>query len=207
MPVVPRITMGSNQVFGFPPLLLTKLRYCETYALISTTGSIAKQVMNINSTFDPDSTGSGHQPLYRDTYASIYDHYAVVSAKITIQFQSLAATTGLACGAVIDDDSTSSSTASTLMEQNLGKHFLLPPLSGSLSNRTITMFWDCKKHLGIDPYTSQTYKTAVGSDPSEIATLVCWVAPADGASSATTQVQVTLEQTVLFTELQTPTIN
>jgi len=204
MPVVPRIAMGANTIYGFPPTLLTKLRYVDTYALISTAGAIAKQVMYLNSTFDPDNSGSGHQPLYRDTYAAIYDQYAVVSCKATIQYQSLAATTGMVIGAVIDDDNSSSSTPTVLMEQNNGKHLLLPPFTGSISNRTLTIPWSCKKHLGIDPFTSQTYKTAVGSNPSEVASLIIWSVPADGSSTATVQVQVTLEMEVLFTELQTP---
>lgn len=205
MPVVPRIAVGNSQIFGFPPTLLTKLRYVDTYALNSTAGSLSKQVFYVNSIFDPDNTGVGHQPLYSDTYGSIYDHYAVVSTKLTIQYQSLAATTSMVVGAVIDDDNTSSSTPTTLMEQNMGKHMLLPPLYGSLSNRTITIQWDCKKHLGIDPFSSQTYKTAIGSNPSEIASLIVWSVPADGGSTASTQVQVTMEFTVLYTELTTPT--
>lgn len=205
MPVVPRIAMGPKTVFGFPPTLLTKLRYVDTYALISTAGAIAKQVMYLNSTFDPDNSGTGHQPLYRDTYAAIYDQYAVVSTSVKIQYQSLSATSGMVIGAVVDDDNSSSSTPTVLMEQNMGKHMLLPPFTGSISNRTINLQWDCKKHLGIDPYTSQTYKTAVGSNPSEVASLIIWSVPADGSSTATCQVQVTMEFTVLFTELTTPT--
>lgn len=204
MPVVPRIALGSSTVYGFPPTLLTKLRYVDTYALISTAGAIAKQVMYLNSTFDPDNSGTGHQPLYRDTYAAIYDQYAVVSCRAIVQFQSLAASTGMVIGAVIDDDNVSSSTPTVLMEQNLGKHMLLPPFTGSISNRTIVISWNCKRHLGIDPFTSQTYKSAVGSNPSEIASLIIWSVPADGSSTATSQVQVTLEMEVLFTELQTP---
>jgi len=205
MPVVPRIAMGNNAVFGFPPQMLTKLRYCESYALVSTSGSIAKQVMYVNSTFDPDNTGGGHQPLYRDTYASLYDQYAVVAATIKVTFSTLATTTGVHVGVLIDDDSSTSSTFSTLCEQNLGKHALLAPATGALSNKTIVLKWNCKKHLGIDPFTSQTYKTSVGSNPLEIASFLLWASPADGSTTTTTQVYIELVQEVLWTELTTPT--
>lgn len=205
MPRVPRIAMGANTMFGFPAVLQTKLRYVDTYALISTAGAIAKQVMYLNSTFDPDNSGTGHQPLYRDTYAGIYDQYAVVSCDYKVQFQSLASSTGMVIGVVVDDDNSTSSTPTVLMEQNNGQHQLLPPFTGSISNRTISGHWDCKRHLGIDPYTSQTYKTAVGSNPTEIASLLIWSVPADGSATATVQVQVTLEFVVIWTELQTPT--
>ncbi len=207
MPVVPRIAMGNRQVFGFPPTLLTKLRYVDTYPLVSTSGSLAKQLFKINSIFDPDSSGVGHQPLYRDTYAAIYDYYAVVSVKATVQFQSLNTSSGSTVGILIDDDTSTSTNANVLMEQNYGKKILLPPVNGSLSNRTLTLDWDCKKILNIDPFTSQAYRTAQGSDPTELSTLLVWSASADGTSTGTVQAMVTLEFTVIFSELTTPTVS
>jgi len=202
---IPRIAMGNNLAFGFPPKLLTKLRYADTYAMVSTAGTIAKQVMNINSIFDPDSTGVGHQPLYRDTYAAIYDQYAVVSATIKATYVSLASTSGVHAGLVLDDDSSVSNTITTLMEQNLGVNTLLSTSSGALSVRTLTGNFNCKRDLGIDPYASETYKTAVGSNPTEDYCALVWMVPADGSSTVTNQVVVEIEYTVLWTELSTPT--
>ncbi len=197
------ITLGKN-VFGFPLKMVTKLRYCDVYQMSSTTGSIGKQVVNINSIWDPDQTGSGHHPLYRDKYATIYDQYAVVSAKIRVTFVSNATTSAMLVGVVTDDDSTTSSTFQTLCEQNTSQHWLIPNSTGALNNHTFYHNWSCMKHLGIDPYTSELYKTAQGANPTEIATLLCWAYPADGTASTTTTVFVELEQTVLFTELATP---
>ncbi len=185
--------------------MATKLRYCDIYQITSTTGSTAKQLLNLNSTFDPDQSGVGHQPLYRDTYAGIYDQYAVISAKIRVTFVSNATTSAMLVGCVIDDDNTASTTLSTLCEQSTGVHWLIPNSSGSLNNHTFYLNWSAMKHLGIDPYTSELYKTAVGSNPTEISTLCIWAAPADGTSTTTTTVFVELEQTVLWTELSTPT--
>lgn len=39
----------------------------------------------INSTFDPDSTGVGHQPLGRDQWAAIYGKYRVLHVKMTFE--------------------------------------------------------------------------------------------------------------------------
>lgn len=187
--------------------MLTRLRYVDTYGLTSTSGSIGKQLFIINSTFDPDSTGVGHQPLYRDTYAAIYDQYAVVSAKIKVTFTSNSTTSPMICGASFDDDVTTSTSIYALMEQNTGKHLLLPNNSGSLSTKSLTFNWDCKRMLGIDPFASQTYKTAVGSNPTEQATFVVYAQPTDVVSTTVTGILVEIDYVVLFTELQTPTIS
>lgn len=200
----PKLMALPPLVNGFPEKMYTKLRYVDFYAITSSAGSTAKQLMNINSTYDPDQSGVGHQPLYRDTYASIYDQYAVVKATARVTFNSNATTSAMVCGVVIDDDSTTSTTITTLLEQNNGKSLLIAQSTGSLSNRTISVEWSAQQHLNIDPFTSQTYKTAVGSNPSELSTLLIYAAPADGQSTTTTVVMVELEQWVLFTELTTP---
>lgn len=187
--------------------MLTRLRYVDAYALTSTAGSLAKQLFVINSTFDPDSTGTGHQPLYRDTYAAIYDQYAVVSAKIKVTFTSNATTSSMIVGGVFDDDTSTSASTIVMLEQNTSKHLFLANNVGALSNGSLTFHWDCKKMLGIDPYTSQTYKTAVGSNPSEQAIFAVFAAPADLASTTVTQCLVEIDFLVLFTELQTPTVS
>ncbi len=205
MPVVPRIALGNRMVCGFPNSIMTKLKYADAYTITTTSGSIGKQLFIWNSTYDPDSTGSGHQPLYRDVYASVYDHYSVVSATVKVTFQPLTTVTGMHVGIVTDDDTSTTTNFNVLVEQNNGKHLLMPPLNGSLSNRTLSMSWDCKSILNIDPYTSEAYKTPVGSNPSEESTLLVWVTAADGSSSPSCQVFVELTQVVLWSELTTPT--
>lgn len=189
--------------FGFPDRLMTTLRYHNVVAVSSTAGSTGKQIYSWNSIYDPDITNVGHQPLYRDTYAVIYDHYAVVSARASIRITNPNSTTFLV-GAVTDDDSTTSTSIDTLSEQNHGVHMLLQPLSGSRSEVAYNLSWDCKKILGIDPYTSQAYKTTVGADPSEVSTLTLWAADVTGATNGVLT-DIILEYDVLFTELSTPT--
>lgn len=188
---------------GFPHAMVCQLRYVDTFALTITSGSLAKQVMRWNSTFDPDFTGTGHQPLYRDTYASIYDQYAVVRAHVEVKFVNPSNST-VVCGIVGEDDTSSSTTVNTLCEQATGQHTILPALTGSLSSQVFTMAWDCKEVLHIDPFTSELYKTAAGSNPTEESNFVVWATNFDATSSAVTA-HVTLVQEVLWTELTSPT--
>lgn len=68
--------------FGFPTKIITILRYVDLYTLTSTAGGIGTQVFSMNSVFDPDVTGAGHQPLYFDRYTAIYNNYRVLGSRI-----------------------------------------------------------------------------------------------------------------------------
>lgn len=182
---------------------MVKLRYSDYYSLSSASGALAKQVMRWNSVFDPDVTGTGHQPLYHDTYASIYDHYVVVRAHAIIRIINPSAV-GVLCGCVTDDDVTTSTTFSTLMEQSRGFHDELTPLTGSHSAITFRISWDYQAVLGSDPYTSQSAKTATGSNPAEDATLLLWSIPVDGSTTIATSATIELIQEVLWSERTTP---
>ncbi len=196
------ITRFNPVTFGFPDRLMTTLRYHNIVAVSSVAGATGKQVYSWNSIYDPDITNVGHQPLYRDTYAAIYDHYAVVSARARVRITNPNSTSFLT-GVVTDDDSTTSSSIDTLSEQNHGMHILLQPLSGSRSEVEYNLSWDCKKILGVDPYTSMAYKTAVGSDPTETSTLTIWGADVTGSTNGLLT-DIIIEYDVLFTELSTP---
>jgi hypothetical protein len=194
-------------VFGFPDRLLTKLRYCDTGVVSGATGSVGQQVFRLNSTFDPDFTNVGHQPMFRDTYASVYDQYSVVSVVAKIQLININTSDIIITGAVIDDDTTASTSAAVLMEQSHGVNRDLTPLAGSRSEWEFTINWSAKEFLNIDPFSSQTYKTSVGSNPTEVSTLALWAAAENGSSSIFMHWKIELDMTVLWTELTTPSLS
>lgn len=197
-----QIVRYTPDVFGFPDRILTKLRYVDNFPITSTSGGQGLQVFRWNSTFDPDQTGTGHQPLYRDTYATVYNHYAVVRARARVEFVNAVTTVPFVVGCVTDDDGSVSSSVNTISEHSHAQTRMISPLSGSLSNHVIEMTWDCKKVLNIDPFASETYKTAVGSNPDEISTLAIFVYTTD-ASTNSCNFRIILEQEVLWTELAT----
>lgn len=195
----------TPDVYGFPDRLQTRLRYSDFSVITLASGVFNTQVFRINSTFDPDFTRTGHQPLFRDTYASVYDQYSVISAVAHITLMNLSATTAILCGAVIDDDTSITSLENTIMEQSHGISAVLTPLSGSRSQWKFTVPWSCKGILGIDPYMTESYKTPVGSNPTEVSTLAIWGESEDQATTNSLHWKMELVQTVLWTELTTPT--
>ncbi len=79
----PRFYSGAEKISytWFDPHKYITLRYCDSYSFTLAATTASSQVMNLNSLFDPDRTGVGHQPMGFDTLATIYNRYRVLKAK------------------------------------------------------------------------------------------------------------------------------
>jgi len=53
------------------------------------------QVFSLNSVYDPDITGLGHQPYGRDTYAALYNRYRVFAVSGSVSSSCLSGQTGI----------------------------------------------------------------------------------------------------------------
>lgn len=69
---------------GFPQKMYVKLVYTERYDNHSSSAVYDKIVFRGNGVFDPNQTGTGHQPMYYDTYTSIYANYRVLGSSIKV---------------------------------------------------------------------------------------------------------------------------
>lgn len=89
----------TNGRFGFmPPRKLVELRYRDYVAMGSiVTGAATVYVFRLNSIFDPDRTGTGHQPYGHDTLALMYNRYRVNAVKYKVTFGGLADACLFAC--------------------------------------------------------------------------------------------------------------
>jgi len=195
--------VDGRKIFGFPNTIISKLRYCSFVALTSTTGSIGTNILAANGIFDPDISGTGHQPLYRDTYAGIYDQYIVLGAKVTARFQPRTTDKAFCVGIVGDDDTTFSTTIETRCEQNNSVWALTgTPHYGPV---TLTATFSPEEMFGIAAKDDGSSQTAVGSNPSELFCWALWATVVDNVSTAVIDVWYEIDYTVKFTELQTPT--
>lgn len=72
---------------GFPKNKLVKMRYV-TEAVVQCSGLSSSHTFSANGLYDPDITGSGHQPKAFDQWMAIYNHYNVVGSKINVKLAS-----------------------------------------------------------------------------------------------------------------------
>jgi len=68
------------------PRYRTRLRYADQQTPTLTQGVTYQYLYNLNSLFDPDRTGTGHQPYGRDTLATLYAKYRVWKCTWKITF-------------------------------------------------------------------------------------------------------------------------
>jgi len=82
----------------FPRTLRRSLRYAESFGL--TTGASggcgAEQAFILNSLFDPNYTGTGHQPYGFDQISPLYASYLVHAVKVTLLVSTIGGTAEIA---------------------------------------------------------------------------------------------------------------
>ena len=202
-PVMPGVFNVPRQ-FAFPSNIITRMRYAAVKPMTSTT--LTGNVWRMNSIFDPDLTAAGHQPLYYDQFAGIYNHYTVIGSKLTCKFTRISGAMAQIVGINVDDDSTFSTSFETLMEQNLGVNQILGLADGGDASTVLTVTYAPQENEGIDPYAgSDLVRTPFGSNPNEAFNAYTWGISSDATTSCVTYLDVEIEYTVLLSELITPT--
>jgi len=68
----------------FPAKVTLPTRYFGTFSLTTTLGAVNTYVIRASDLYDPDYTGSGHQPMGFDQIMTSYNHFAVLRAKLNI---------------------------------------------------------------------------------------------------------------------------
>lgn len=80
---------------------ICKTKYATT---IATSSGIGQYIFNLNSLFDPDRTGIGHQPYGYDTLSTMYNRYRVISCSYRVNQSSASTGTPVVIGAMPSND-------------------------------------------------------------------------------------------------------
>jgi hypothetical protein len=81
------ITTRQNPRFGFiNPRCLSTFKYNEIISFTVLTLAGGQYVFKMNGMFDPNTTGTGHQPYGFDQMMNIYQRYCVLRTKFVITF-------------------------------------------------------------------------------------------------------------------------
>lgn len=163
-----RLKTGFKSTFyGMPKQKLASFKYCDTINLTpgATVGSYR---FSANGMYDPNITGTGHQPLGFDQLMAFYDQYTIIASKIHIKWLNQNSNP-LFCGLFLNDDTTTIPVSQTdFMEQTNSKYAILTPPTGSQDILTQKGGFSAKKDLGISkPLSASQLLGTASTNPSE----------------------------------------
>lgn len=180
---------------------IVKMKYAESVDL--NVGSSFAYQFNLNSVFDPNRSGIGHQPYGHDQLATLYNRYRVIACSYNCYFTSSGTTTTQLTAVPANEVQIFSSAAEA--RENPRARFAIqvpnarpPVLSGkvylpSLVGRTKAQYM-----------ADDRYQAATGSNPLELAILNLQSASISDVQTAIT-VMIVLEYTVEWFDVKTLT--
>jgi len=186
---------------GFPRSKISTLKYNTQTTLNGGGGTTIVHTMSANSLYDPDRTGTGHQPSLYDTWNSIYNHYVVLKSTIKVEFvyPNTAITVPLLCGVYMDDNATlPGSGLPSLLIENGSKYLVFAGDIGAV--KTIFHKFDAAKEFSCDPTTKDSISAGIGSNPAEEMYFNIWAADFNAGVYGTVYLNIDMEFQVLWSE-------
>lgn len=141
----------SIPLFGTSPKQARMMYYDPDQSVTSTSGVPNSRFYQANSLYDPDTTGTGHQPLGFDQMMLMYNQFVVTNARIRVNIQN---TVSANVRAVlwVNADTTQITDKSRMIENGLLTTAVLTGFSGSQysaqSNKSLEYNLDVVKYFG-----------------------------------------------------------
>lgn len=150
-----------------PSKFITKHKYATTFVLQASNNYA--YVMNLNSLFDPDRSGGGHQPYGRDQLAALYNRYRVFGATYSLSFYNSSTTAKVAV--IPSNEIITLTNVSEAMENPMAKWAIQVPGG---SQKVIKGYVNLPKLVGATKtqyITDDRYSAQKDSDPQELLAL------------------------------------
>jgi len=188
------VALGRNAI---PPIISNTMVYGERF-IFSTSSGFGTYLFSCNGLYDPNVTGIGHQPHYFDQLSELYDHYRVVSSKITVT-PCTSPTYDVNYGVFIDDDATPAVNLNTALERTSPRATKSVSLNDSGYFQSVTMSWNAKTAFGIENImTRENLAGNAGANPLETQNFCVWLD--NGTLSAAINFLVQIEYNCIWNE-------
>lgn len=194
-----------------PNQMGTKLRYCETVIINPGIGGTAGvHVFSANGMYDPNITGTGHQPRgFDQLLGSLYDHFTVIGSRITVDFaqQYNTAYNVMTVGIALKD---STSVYADVNDYQEGRNVVTSQMpssnqadSGNL--RRCVKTFSARGFLGRShPLSDPELKGSSSANPTEQAYYHVFAAGHQGQDEAAIECIVRIEYMAILTEPRNP---
>lgn len=198
-----RIDVQEQIISGIPlfPLKTFKrrLRYCDTITATSTGAVMGAYKFAANGLYDPDVTGTGHQPAGFDQMMLSYNHFCVTYSRITATFRNQ----NIDCcvGIRLSGTSTTQPNINQALEDGrLVRDFVTrPSISGYY--KTLEMEVDIGKSLGVPNVLDEfDLRGSAAQNPVEMEYFHVLIWDAVTGNAVQAAVDITMEFDAWFTE-------
>lgn len=194
--------VGAN--LPFPNTLRKTLRYVETKFGLNpgVGGTTQSYVFTANGLYDPNITGTGHQPMGYDQLMELYDHYKVTHCKITATFDSIDTAETHIVGIKITDGGGYISSGQAACEGGNSTFDVLGTKDSSHGHKTLVYNLDLKAFFGGRNFEDRDFQGSTTTNPLEQAYPTVFCFPNSSADSAGCICNVVLEYATQFTEVK-----
>lgn len=154
---------------GFSDTTFVKLNYVDRLTL-SPGATYCQYTFRGNSLFDPDYTGTGHQPMYFDQYTAIYNKYRVLASSITIDAADVSGDSALYMICTPNTDVLTATSIPLVMEQTGSVAPRMIPIAQRGPMPKLKLFATTRKVMGLSKgeINDDTYSATSGANPSNI---------------------------------------
>lgn len=167
----PRVTSVVTIGKEMPDRCRVILKYTDLYSFTAAPNPSA-QVWKINSLFDPDLTGTGHQPQGFDQWSAFYNTYQVYGAKVDLEIANDTASASVQCVMAMSDTNSSAYNVLDTTELKWTKYKIVGPASATNKTR-MSMYMSIKKIHGFNDISEVESTSAnITGDPTDLA--FCW---------------------------------
>lgn len=188
-----------------PNKFAVKLRYADYHTIDpQVAGGAGVFVLSANGLYDPNITGTGHQPRGFDQWMTMFDHYTVIGSKLTVRFISVNNAEPLVVGINCKD---SSQTYLNKNDYEEGRNVRTTLINSNVNeeHKQLSLTCSTKKFLGIShPLSSTTVRGGANGNPSEQAYYHIWGAPLSNNDAGSFKIQYWIDYLVVFTEPKQP---
>lgn len=191
------VALKSMPRSQFPMNVKASLRYTETVTQSLTAGLANDFLFNLNSLYDPNRTGGGHQPSGFDNWSGMYNRYRVDSLEISLTPLSTTSTTAITYTIVPNNQTNVMTQYYQGAEQGFAKQISFQNNGQRLSLNTHI---DLYRITGVplDKYiTDDIYSAVTTGSPSETLILHC-IAEDAAQAAITVYVQVNIIYNCVF---------
>jgi len=207
-PTIGGRTIRNTLLKTTPLYPVSKMQYGQLYyepykGMTYVAGSYATRLFSANGAYDPDISGTGHQPMGFDQMMAVYEQFVVLRSHIKISFISASDATRVAVYLTPD---TTAQTPITLMENGLLKSEIVCGTTDSGTHRmkTIELTCDIPKYFGktkddiiADP---QMYGTIAANPGEQVYFAIAAWDPFSSSSEGIIAYDVTLSYDVYYWE-------